>query len=189
MRKAVFALLFCSGYCFADVGDVWPTQEEIDKAPETPAALEVDVRDCTAPDAGKFLEMMRSKGFVGDDAYRISDDGFADLNQDGICEILASQRMYCGMGGCSNPAFQLDGDAFRFIGIGPSGTHIAFYAPHNGYLQCRHASYSGTSYAYHYYRFEDGQYRRWRSDRFEERWLPDTEERKTFYDHTEYFDH
>lgn len=189
MRKAIFVLLFYSCNGFADVGDVWPQPEEIDKAPETPAVLEVDVTDCKMPDSEKFLELMRSKGFVADDEYRISNDGFMDLNQDGICEIIAFQRMYCGTGGCSNTVFQLDGDDFKFIGIGPSRSHIPFYEPHNGYLQFRDASYTGRSYSYHYYRFEDGQYRRWRSDRFEEKWFPDTEERKTFYDRTEYFNH
>jgi len=127
MRNAVFALLLHSCICIADVGDVWPQQEEIDKAPEPPVALKVDVTDCEAPDSEKFLDSMRSKGFAADDEYTISNNGFMDLNQDGICEIIAFQRVYCGSGGCSNTVFQLDGDDFKYIGIGPSRFHIAFY--------------------------------------------------------------
>jgi len=189
VKKVVLVLLFCSSFSFADVGDVWPEQEEIDKAPESPAVLDVDVADCQAPESEWFLEAMRAKGYVADDEYRISNDGFMDLNQDGICEIIAFQRVYCGMGGCSQLAFQLDGDDFKFIGLGPSSYQDTFYEPHNGYLQFKGASYSGSSYSFHYYRFEDGQYRRWRSDRFEENWRLNTKERKTLYKHTEYFKH
>jgi len=189
MRNAVFALVFYSCFCSADVGDVWPEQDEIDKAPETPAAIDVDVTNCQAPDFEKFLKVMRSKGYVGDDEFRMSNVGNMDLNRDGICEIIAFQRVYCGSGGCSNVAFQIDGNDYKYIGMGPSRFHIAFYVPHNGYLQFRDASYTGTSYSYHYYRFEDGQYRRWRSDRFKAQWFQDTEESKSFYLRTEYFEH
>jgi len=188
MRKVIFAFCFYSLCCAADVGDVWPKQEEMDKAPETPTVLDVDVTDCQQPDPEPFLERMRSKGYIDADAYRISNDGYMDLNQDGVCEIIAFQRMYCGSGGCSNTVWQIDGDDFRYIGLGPSRGRFTFYEPHNGYLQFRDASYSGVSYAFHYYRFEDGEYRRWRSDRFKEKWFPDTQERKTFYENTEYFE-
>lgn len=181
----VLGVYFYSFCCQADVGSNWPTEEEMEKAPDAPAAVSQERTHCEAMDPDEFLETMRSKKPLQHTDFRIRSS--VDLNEDGICEVIAYEPNLCGKW-CYHMAFQRDGDGFKQIGIGPSGFLTEFLEPHNGYLQFRDASYTGTTYYFHYYRFQNGKYSRWRADRFEEKWFPESKMGKTFYVSTEYFE-
>ncbi|VAW78335.1 hypothetical protein MNBD_GAMMA15-378 [hydrothermal vent metagenome] len=164
MNKIILIIIsaLISGYIHADVGDKWPSEQELSKAPTWPSKYNGNPRLCNKPNEELFYKYQNDVGYVDEEAYEI--DSYIDLNLDGICEIIAFQRMYCGNKECGYIAFQVTKQGVKDLGQVALGD---FLAPLNGWLQIRSRSYTGAHYSIHLVKFINGSYRFYRSDRFE----------------------
>lgn len=151
-----------SGHIQADVGDKWPEEQELSKAPAWPSKYNGNPKLCNKPNEDYFFKYQNDAGFVDEEAYEI--DSYVDLNLDGTCEIIAFQRMYCGNKECGYTAFQVTKQEVKELGPGALGE---FLTPLNGWLQIRSRSYTGNHYSLHLVKYINGSYRFYRSDRFE----------------------
>ena len=164
MNKIILLIIssLMSGYIHADVGDKWPTEQELSKAPIWPSKYNGNPKLCNKPNEDHFYKYQNDAGYVDEESYEI--DSYVDLNLDGTCEIVAFQRMYCGNKECSFNAFQIKEKDVKDLGQVALGEYLV---PKNGWLQIRNKSYTSNSYSIHLIRFINGSYRFYRSDRFE----------------------
>ncbi len=111
---------------------LWPpAAQEIAKAPPWPSVYKGDLATCTRLDEKEFLRQTYDQ-----EKQRNSFQVFKqiDLNQDGVCEILAMAHDNCGHWGCPDYGFQLKGTELAPLGIIPSGEYLV---PYGGWLQIR----------------------------------------------------
>ncbi len=164
MRKILhlITILIVSTSLHADVGDKWPSEQELAKAPSWPTKYTGNPKSCQKPNEDHFYEFLNNAGYIDEEAYEV--DSYVDLNMDGTCEIIAFQRMYCGNRECSFDAFQINGKEVKDLGQVALGEYLI---PYNGWLQIRNKNYTGNFYSIHLIRFINGSFRFYRSDRFE----------------------
>lgn len=151
-------LVATCGTANADVGMDWPSEAEQAKAPAWPAPWQgANPQACDAVSGQQFLDQW---GGEGPGTYRI--DHQADLNMDGICEVLAYDPELCGKW-CSYEVFVLRQDEFSRLGEVALGDYLE---PYNGWLQVRSRSYNGNGYLYQLWQHDGEGYRLVRTDEY-----------------------
>lgn len=146
----------------ADVGNKWPSKQEVSKAPSWPIKYKGNPKLCKKPSKELFNMYQSEAGYIGEEIFEV--DSYVDLNLDGKCEIIAFQRAYCGNKECSYNGFQVADNEIKDIGQISLGE---FLTPHNGWLQIRSKSYTGNYYNIILVKHIKGSYRNYRTDQFE----------------------
>jgi len=171
-------LLIFTSLAFADLGTKWPTQHEMDKAPAWPEKYSGNPKSCQKISEENFIKSQEEDGYVGEEEFTI--DSQIDLNLDGVCEIIAYQKIYCGNIQCGYVAFHYKDNKYIRLGdIYPD----EFLVPHDGWLQVRGYTYTGQDYALHLIRYDNGSYHYVRTDRYKY----DEQSNRTIYINSEYY--